>query len=72
MKMKLFCWVSVLCTVIGLMTSCSKDNTDDIPDNSIQIDTNVFYEIKSDTAVKVIDLINQVTLRKENFCGWFG
>lgn len=62
MKMKLFCWVPFLCTVIGVMTSCSKDNTDDIPDNSIQIDTNVFYEIKSDNTFKVVDLVNQLAL----------
>lgn len=60
--MKLFCWVPFLCTVIGVMTSCGKDNTDDITDNSIQIDTNVFYEIKSDNTFKVVDLVNQLVL----------
>lgn len=62
MKKNIFYSILVLLTLTVVLTSCSKDGFDDMQDDTAQIDTNVYYEIKSDTAVKVVDLMNQITL----------
>ena len=62
MKKNIFYSILVLLTLTVVLTSCSKDGFDDIQGGEAQIDTNVYYEIKSDTAVKVADLMNQITL----------
>ena len=62
MKKNIFYSILVLLTLTVVLTSCSKDGFDDIQGGEAQIDTNVYYEIKSDTAVKVVDLMNQITL----------
>lgn len=64
MKMKLFYWIPVLCTVIGVFASCTKENEsgNDNPPKEIQVDTNVFYQVQSDNTFKIADLVSALTL----------